>query len=111
MRSILCLFTGVFLALSAFGVARGQDPPVAPQPQNQYFAGIVTELSETSVTITRTVLGKSTVRKFAITAETLTPGGKPKLKSKVTVQWLAGEDGDRAVKIILRGVAPPPKKQ
>ena len=30
---------------------------------------------------------------------------------KVTVKWVPGDDGDRAVKIILRGSAPPaPKK-
>jgi hypothetical protein len=29
----------------------------------------------------------------------------------VTVKWVSGEDGDRAVKIILRGSVPPPKKQ
>jgi hypothetical protein len=38
-------------------------------------------------------------------------GGKPKLKQKVTVKWVSEENGDRAVKIILRGSVPPPKKQ
>ena len=82
------------------------------QPQDQYFAGIVTAISEINITITRTVLGKSTVRSFIMTPETVTQGGKPKVKSKVTVKWVAGDDGDRAVKIILRGtIAPPTKKQ
>jgi hypothetical protein len=27
------------------------------------------------------------------------------------VKWVSGENGDRAVKIILRGSVPPPKKQ
>ena len=59
------------------------------------------------------MLGKATVRAFAITAETVyePEGGKPKLKQKVTVKWVSGDNGDRAVKIILRGSAPPPKKQ
>jgi hypothetical protein len=71
----------------------------------------VTALADDSITLTRTVLGKSTVRTFAITTETVVQGGKPKLKSKVTVKWVSGENGDRAVKIILRGSVPPPKKQ
>jgi hypothetical protein len=101
---------GVFLALANHGLVRCQDPPAAVQPQDQFFAGLVTALTDTSLTVTRTVLGKSTVRTFAITPETVTQGGKPKLKSKVTVKWVSGEDGDRAVKIIVRGIAPPPKK-
>jgi len=109
LRGILSL-----LLLLAFSTeSRGKDDPSATQPPpDQYFAGIVTALSDTSVTITRTNLGKSTVRTFIITSETVIQGGKPKLKTKVTVQWVKGDDGDRAVKIILRAAAPPaPKKQ
>jgi hypothetical protein len=74
---------------------------------------VVTVLTEESITLTRTVLGKATVRAFAITADTVVEplGGKPKLKQKVTVKWASGENGDRAVKILLRGSPPPPKKQ
>ncbi len=106
VRLLWCGVIGVFLTLGVPNGARSQDPPAAQQQQDQYFAGIVTDLTETSVTVTRTVLGRSTVRTFAITAETVIQGGKPKVKSKVTVKWVADEDGDRAVKIILRGPAP-----
>lgn len=112
VRFICCGALGVCLVLSSSSGARSQDSPAAVQPQDQFFAGTITALSETSVTVTRTVLGKeSTVRTFAITAETAIQGGKPKLKSRVTVKWVSGDDGDRAVKIILRGAVPPPKKQ
>jgi hypothetical protein len=113
VRFLSCLVIGVFLALSGLNPVRGQDPPPAVQPPDQYFAGVVTVLTEESITLTRTVLGKATVRAFAITAETVVEpvGGKPKLKQKVTVKWASGENGDRAVKILLRGSPPPPKKQ
>ncbi|MGA2132736.1 MAG: hypothetical protein ABSH50_10620 [Bryobacteraceae bacterium] len=101
----------VLLAMASSDLLRSQDPPATQAPQDQYFAGIVTALSDTSVTITRTVLGKSTVRSFTITDKTVIQGGKPKLKTKVTVKWIPGDDGDCAVKIILRGSVPPPKKQ
>jgi|SRR5580658_4617448 hypothetical protein len=103
---------GVLLAVAGASPVRSQDPPPsAQQPADQYFAGVVTALTDDSITLTRTVLGKSTVRAFVITSETEVKGGKPKLKQKVTVKWVSGENGDRAVKIILRGSAPPPKKQ
>jgi hypothetical protein len=112
VRFLLSVATGVFLVLASSNPLHSQDdPPPAVQPQDQLFAGIVTALSDTSVTVTRTVLGKdSTVRTFAITPDTHIEG-KPKMKSKVTVRFIASDDGDRALRIIVRGVLPAPKKQ
>jgi len=115
VRLLRCGVIGVLLALAGSNPARSQDPPPSVQQPDQYFAGVVTALTDDSITLTRTVLGKATVRSFAISAETVVQpqGGKPKLKQKVTVKWVSGEngDGDRAVKIILRGSVPAPKKQ
>jgi len=100
----------VFLAFAASIPMHSQDPKAALEPQDQFFAGIITVLNDTSLTVTRTVLGKdSTVRSFAITPETHIEG-KPKLKSRVTVRFVTQENGDRAIRIIVRG-APQPKKQ
>lgn len=112
VRFLSCSAIGVFLALAGSHASGSQDdPPVAiQQPVDQYFAGLVTALTDDSITVTRTVLGKSTVRVFAVTAETVVQGGKPKLKSKVTVKWVSGEEGDSALKIILRGSATPKKQ-
>jgi len=103
---------GVFLALAISNSVWSQDHPAAAAPvQDQFFAGIVTALSDTSVTVTRTVLGKeSTVHTFTITPETHIEG-KPKLKSRVTVRYVTGENGDRAVRIIVRTATPPPPKK
>lgn len=112
MRFLSCAVIGALLAVASLNPLCSQDPPPSVQPPaDQFFAGIVTALSEGSITITRNVLGKPTVHTFAVTAETVVEGGKPKLKSKVTVKFVSGDNGDRAVKIILRGAVPPPKKQ
>ncbi|MGO4879558.1 MAG: hypothetical protein ACLP59_01905 [Bryobacteraceae bacterium] len=112
VRVFWYVLIGVFLALASLHAVRGQDPPPSAQPPaDQFFAGVVTTLTETSITVTRTVLGKSTVRTFAITPETVVTGGKLKMKSRVTVGWVKDENGDRALKIILRAPVPPPKKQ
>ena len=101
----------MFLAFASSIPLRSQDPKAAGEPQDQYFAGIITALNDTSVTVTRTVLGKdSTVRTFTITPETHIEG-KPKMKSRVTVRFLSDENGDRAVRIIVRGAPQQPKKQ
>ncbi|MFN7995710.1 MAG: hypothetical protein U0Q18_19020 [Bryobacteraceae bacterium] len=110
MRLLWCGALSVFLALAGLNNLRSQDPVPAVQPQDQFFAGTITALNETSITVTRTVLGKeSTVRSFSITPETHIEG-KPKVKSRVTVRFVSGEEGDRAVRIIVRGANPPPKK-
>jgi hypothetical protein len=110
VRSFSCAVVATWLLFAACHSSPGQDVAAEDQPQDQFFSGTVTALTETSVTVTRTVLGKdSTVRSFIINAETHFEG-KPKVKSKVTVRFLTGENGDRAVRIIVRGATPPPKK-
>jgi len=111
VRVLLHGAIGVFLMLAGAGALRCQDAVLDEPPPDQFFAGIITALSDTSVTVTRTVLGKeSTVHTFAISADTHVEG-KPKLKSRVTVRYVSDENGDRAVRIIVRGSATPPKKQ
>jgi hypothetical protein len=39
---------------------------------------------------------------FAITPETTFEGGKPQVNSRVTVRYVAGDEGDRAVHVIVR---------
>src|SRR5574340_1263924 len=99
------ILTGMAVALLACGVwdvARAQEPPAQSVPQNQYFAGYITALDEGRITVSRTVLGKdSSTRTFLITADTRIDG-KPKVRARVTVQYVGAEDGDRAVHIIVR---------
>ncbi len=85
--------------------AQGSSPESQPQPQ--FFSGTITALSDTEVTVIRTVLGKnSATRTFVLTPETRIEG-KPKVKARVTVRYIPDENGDRAVHIIVR---PSPKK-
>jgi hypothetical protein len=65
-------------------------------------------MSDTSLTVTRTALGtESTVRTFTIKPDTHVEG-KLKMKSRVTVRYVSGDDGDHAVRIIVRAAGPPP---
>jgi len=114
VRLLTCGTISVWLVLAGVSGLRSQDKAPAPPPQDQFFTGTVTALSDTSVTVTRTTLGSdSTVRTFAITADTHVEG-KLKMKARVTVRFVSLPEGDRVVRIIVRGAAPappPPKKQ
>jgi hypothetical protein len=114
VRLLSCGALSVWLVLANVSGLRGQDKAPAVPPQDQFFTGTVTALSDTSVTVTRTTLGsESTVRTFAITPDTHVEG-KLKMKARVTVRFVSEPEGDRVVRIIVRGSAPappPPKKQ
>ncbi len=73
------------------------------QSKDQFFAGLITAISATQITVSRTILGKQpSTRTFQITAETRIEG-KPEVKARVTVEFVGSVDGDRAVHIIVRG--------
>jgi hypothetical protein len=110
VRLLSCGVISVFLALFSANHLLSQDPPSAAQPHDQLMAGTITALSDTSITVTRTVMGRdSTIRTFAITPATEIKG-KPKMDWRVTVRFVSEENGDRAVRITVRG-PPQPKKQ
>lgn len=75
--------------------------------KDQLFTGTVTAIDDATLTVMRTVLGKnSSTKTFQITADTRFEGGKPQVRAQVTVRYVASEEGDRAVHVILRR---PPK--
>lgn len=114
MRFIILAILTCLLACAAPLPAQTTEEPPASPPKDQFFAGYITAVSDTQITVSRTVLGKqSSTRTFQITPETRIEG-TPKVKAKVTVQFVAGEEGDRAVHIIVRGNTgpqPPGKKK
>ena len=67
-----------------------------------FFSGNVIEVSAGQVTVARTVLGKPPeTRIFKITVATKIEG-KMKQKSRVTVRYATGDEGDVAISIIVR---------
>jgi len=94
------------LAVLSVSALPAQDPsPAAPKTAvvNDKFSGTVTELTSDSVTVVRTAPAKMAVtRKFNLDAQTKVEG-KLKPKSRVTVQYESGEEGQyRAIHIIVR---------
>lgn len=103
MRSVTI---GVFLLLlSPAGLIRAQPQstdPAADQPRSEFFSGSVTALADDKITVFKTVLGKnSETRTFLINRETRVEG-KLRMKARVTVRYTHGEEGDRALHIIVR---------
>ena len=76
------------------------------QPSEEYFSGTVVAYAGESLTVARSVLGKSSSsRRFVITEETQIEG-KLKVRCRVTVQYITKEEVDRALHIIVRTQGP-----
>lgn len=101
---------GFLVAVCACTVAfgTGREDAAAQQeeqakPKAQMFSGTVTAVDSASLTATRAGDGKvPATHTFAITPETTFEGGKPQVNSRVTVRYVAGDEGDRAVHVIVR---------
>jgi len=98
VRLVFLIF--LFLCLICFASSRGYTQEA--KPDDQFFSGTITEVTATQITVARTVLGKnSESRTFAITPDTRVEGS-PKPRDRVTVRFVSGEDGEKAVHIIVR---------
>lgn len=76
--------------------------PDEHSPGDQFFSGTVEAISDDAITVVRSVLGKTPVtHTFHITADTEIEGSL-KVGVRVTVRYVSGEEGDRAVQIIVR---------
>jgi len=104
VQGILGLF--VLLSITAVPLVFPQaaaQTGTAPAAKDQFFTGIVLAIDDESLTVSRAAAGKNSATKtFVVTAETTFEGGKPQVRARVTVRYVASEDGDRAVHVILR---------
>ena len=107
MRAILLATLPGFLLASM--VLGQESPAIPPEEQAQhslYFSGIITTVEVDKLTVVRSLIGKEpTTRVFLLTSETRMEG-KPRLKARVTVRYVTGDDGDRALYILVRATSP-----
>lgn len=107
VRAPLCSLA--LLSALTFVPCRAQTlpPPAAPaaaQPRAPYFSGNVIELTGNSITVVRkSSSGKDTVKHvFLLDAQTKVEG-KLRANVRVTVRYEIKPEGERAVRIIVRG--------
>jgi hypothetical protein len=97
---VAALVSGVALRPSA---AQQPAPVAAPM-----FSGVITAISATSLTVVRTE--PKDTKTFVITPETKFEGPKPQVNARVTIRYVVTDEGDRAVRIIVRAPTKPAKK-
>lgn len=106
LRTVLvCLV----LCLVASG-STAQEPPPPTDGNYEFVSGTITDLPPGKIIVNRAVLGKPPEdRTFLITAETKVEG-RLRTSARVTVGFKPSDEGDVAMRIIVRNATPQPKK-
>jgi hypothetical protein len=86
-----------------FSAAQETAPPQQKdRAQDTFFSGNVVSVTPDKLTVTRRTLALSSVTKtFLLDSETKIEG-KLQVKARVTVKFEKTEDGERAVRVIVR---------
>ena len=92
------------LAFSAVWVAAQED-------EDNYFTGNVVESASDHLKVSRVLQGKTEERVFKMTAATKIEQGRIRLKERVTVRFIPGDDGDTAILVIVRPTSTQQKKK
>jgi hypothetical protein len=94
---LVCLFLPF-----ASEVIPAQEPAPAQEPNYDFVSGIITELSSGRIVVNRPVVGKPAENRiFLITSETKVEGTLRE-GARVTVGFKPTEEGDVAMRIIVR---------
>ena len=89
----------------------GQTDTKSEPKYDLTFSGPIVELTATQITVSRSILGKPAEKHtFAIKSDTRIDG-KLRVKVKVTVGYVASDDGDVARLIVVRGSQKPSDKK
>jgi hypothetical protein len=113
----LGLATFLLLAVVSFGVrAWAQEvelsKPDNPKTEPKYddtFSGSIIELSTSKITVSRSILGKPAEKRVFLIKSDTRIEGKLRVKLKVTIGFVASDEGDVARLIVVRQ-KPPEKK-
>jgi len=92
------------LAFSAVWVAAQED-------EDNYFTGNVVESAPDHLKVSRVLQGKTEEHVFKMTAATKIEQGRIRLKERVTVRFIPGDDGDTAILVIVRPTSTQQKKK
>jgi hypothetical protein len=79
-----------------------QDPPSTADPTLEIVSGTITELADDRIVVNRAVLGKPPENRVFLRNGDTKVEGQLKVNARVTVGFKTTEDGDVAVRIIVR---------
>jgi hypothetical protein len=100
LLAVLALVWGI-AGLVLPPLSADEHSAAAARKADAFFAGTVVVSTPEKLTLTRTVLGKAEDRSFVVTPDTKIEG-RLRARVRVTVRYIADENGDTATMIIVR---------
>jgi len=83
----------------------------AQEDEDNYFTGNVVESAPDHLKVSRVLQGKTEAHVFKMTPATKIEQGRIRLKERVTVRFVTGDDGDTAILVIVRPTSTQQKKK
>ena len=83
----------------------------AQEDEDNYFTGNVVESTSDHLKVSRVLQGKTEEHVFKMTATTKIEQGRIRLRERVTVRFISGDDGDTAILVIVRPTSTQQKKK
>src|SRR5579864_6526275 len=74
----------------------------AQEDQDNYFTGTLVENAADHMKVSRVLQGKSEARVFKVNAQTKVEGGRLRLRERITVRYVTGDDSFTAILVIVR---------
>jgi hypothetical protein len=109
---VACLAAVLSLGVPVRALEQTPDSPAvtAPSPKPQFFAGVVTELDDGHIKVSRKLVGRpAESRTFLVDSNTKMNKAAIRTKSRVTVRYKRVPEGDLALEIQARPVSRPTK--
>jgi hypothetical protein len=76
--------------------------PADQEDEDNYFTGSVVETAPDHLKVSRALQGKTEARVFLMTAKTKIEQGRIRVRDRVTVRYVTGDEGDTAILVIVR---------
>ena len=83
----------------------------AQDDEDNYFTGTVVESAPDHLKVSRVLQGKTEEHVFKMTPATKIEQGRIRLKERVTVRFVTGDEGDTAILVIVRPTSTQQKKK
>jgi hypothetical protein len=99
------------LLLTVLAFAIGAVCAWAQEDADNYFTGSVVESAPDHLKVSRVLQGKTEAHVFLMTANTKIEQGRIRLRERVTVRYISGDDGDTAILVIVRPTSTQQKKK
>lgn len=102
------LFVCLLAAVACLGMAEAEQPQETPPQEEpepvsyEFFSGTVVEVQQTRLTVVRTLPGKDPEKATFILKPDTRVEGKLRNRVRVTVGYISTDEGDVALRVVVR---------